>query len=136
MATLDTDISIAPPKGTYVPIAPHSGLAHQHKLHALAGVIDADYRSAIKVMLQNMGTDPVTITQGQCIAQLVCKQAQLPSVLVTDQLEATKQNEDTLGSTERRTTTTTNCTTTPQHITTNIVPFDNDEVDPVPPDDE
>ena len=90
MATLDTDISIAPPKGTYVPIAPHSGLAHQHKLHALAGVIDADYRSAIKVMLQNMGTDPVTITQGQRIAQLVCKQAQLPSVLVTDQLEATK----------------------------------------------
>ena len=51
MATLDTDISIELPKEKYVQIAQRSGLAHKHQLDVLAGIIDADYRGNIKVML-------------------------------------------------------------------------------------
>ena len=73
MVTLDTDISVDPPKGTYVRISPRSGLAYKNQLDVLAGVIDSDYRGTIKIMLQNPGQEPVTITTGQRIAQTICK---------------------------------------------------------------
>ena len=121
MVTLETDISIQPPKGTYVRIAPQSGLAHKHQLHVLAGVIDSDYRGTIKVMLQNLGPDPVTITPGQRIAQMICEQAQTPDVIVSEELAPTKRNTSGFGSTK---------TSIPlsNHIKTNIIPFDTSEL--------
>ena len=62
MTTLSTDISIEPPKNTYVRIASRSSLAHKHQVHVLAGVIDADYRGPIKVLLHNLGIKDVNIT--------------------------------------------------------------------------
>ena len=64
MVTLEADISIEPPKGTYVRIAPHSGLALKHQLDVLAGVIDTNYRGTIKV----------------CSKILVQSRSQLPQV--------------------------------------------------------
>ena len=61
MCALETDISLEPPKGTYIRIAPRSGLVYDHQIHILAGVIDADYRGPIKVLLHNLGTNPITI---------------------------------------------------------------------------
>lgn len=41
------------------------------------GVIDADYRGNIKVILKNLGEDPYTIKAGDRIAQLVIQQVEL-----------------------------------------------------------
>ena len=41
--TVGTGIAIGLPDGTYGRIAPRSGLAVKHRLHVMAGVIDADY---------------------------------------------------------------------------------------------
>lgn len=54
---VDTDISIALPLGTYGRVAPRSGLAAKHSLHTGAGVIDADYRGPLKVILFNLGDE-------------------------------------------------------------------------------
>ncbi|KAL8862966.1 MAG: hypothetical protein Q9178_000908 [Gyalolechia marmorata] len=56
---VDTDLAIAVPEGTYVGgetdgrIAPRSGLAVKNFIDTGAGVIDADYRGQLKVLLFN-----------------------------------------------------------------------------------
>ena len=51
--TIDTQISIATPPGTYGRIAPRSGLAAKSMITTGAGVIDADYRGIVFVLLFN-----------------------------------------------------------------------------------
>ena len=52
-ALVDLQISIACPEGTYGRVAPRSGLASKHSIDTGAGVIDADYRGPVKVLLYN-----------------------------------------------------------------------------------
>lgn len=66
-----TGISASPPKGSYIRIAPRSGLAHKKGLDVGAGVIDPDYTGEIGVVLFNHSTSPVEIIQGQRIAQMI-----------------------------------------------------------------
>ena len=48
-----TDLSMAIPEGMYGRIAPRSGLAWKNFIDTGAGVIDADYRGEVKVLLFN-----------------------------------------------------------------------------------
>jgi dUTP pyrophosphatase len=43
------------------------------------GVIDADYRGNLKVLLKNISEDPYVITVGDRIAQLVVQRVELPT---------------------------------------------------------
>jgi dUTP pyrophosphatase len=43
------------------------------------GVIDADYRGNLKVLLKNISEDPYTIVAGDRIAQLVVQRVELPT---------------------------------------------------------
>lgn len=52
-AIVPTDISIAVPEGCYGRVAPRSGLATKHFIDTGAGVIDADYRGPVGVVLFN-----------------------------------------------------------------------------------
>jgi dUTP pyrophosphatase len=56
-ALIDTQLSIAVPLGTYGRVAPRSGLAAKHSIHTGAGVIDADYRGCVFVLLFNLGKE-------------------------------------------------------------------------------
>ena len=99
MTTLYTNISIEPPKGTCVCIAPRSGLAYKQQLHILVGVIDADYRRPIKVILHNLDTTNVTITHGQHITQMIYEKATISAIEVTTTLHNTIRRNDVFGST-------------------------------------
>lgn len=68
---VDTDISIAVPAGTYGRVAPRSGLASKHSINTGAGVIDADYRGPVKVLLFNHSNTAFQIATGDRVAQLV-----------------------------------------------------------------
>ena len=68
---MDTDISIAVPAGTYGRVAPRSGLASKHSIHTGAGVIDADYRGPVKVLLFNLSETEFNVAAGDRIAQLI-----------------------------------------------------------------
>ena len=50
---VDTKIAVALPPGTYGRIAPRSGLAVKRGIDIGAGVVDADYRGTLKVLLIN-----------------------------------------------------------------------------------
>jgi dUTP pyrophosphatase len=55
-AVIATDISIALPLGTYGRVAPRSGLAVKSFIDVGAGVVDADYRGPLGVVLFNFGS--------------------------------------------------------------------------------
>ncbi|KAG1169264.1 hypothetical protein G6F70_008487 [Rhizopus microsporus] len=88
-----TDISIAIPEGHYGRVAPRSGLASKHHLDTGAGVIDADYRGPVGVLLFNF------IKRGDRIAQLVIEKISTPEVVEVDSLEESERGAGGFGST-------------------------------------
>lgn len=70
-ALVDTDISIALPVNTYGRVAPRSGLAAKHSIDTGAGVIDADYRGQVKVLLFNFSDVDFKVDVGERVAQLI-----------------------------------------------------------------
>ena len=52
-------------------VAPRSGLAAKHGIDTLAGVIDADYRGQVGVILANLSDQDFEIKVGDRIAQLI-----------------------------------------------------------------
>ena len=80
-ALVETDISIAVPEGTYGRVAPRSGLASKHGIDVGAGVIDADYRGPVKVLLFNLGGEAFEVGVGERVAQLVLERVSTCSTL-------------------------------------------------------
>jgi dUTP pyrophosphatase len=68
-----TGLVLAIPTGFEGQVRPRSGLAHQEGITVLnsPGTIDSDYRGEVNVLLVNFGSEPVRITRGQRVAQLV-----------------------------------------------------------------
>ena len=66
------DFQMAIPKGFYGKIFPHSGLFRRNLVTCNAGVIDADYRGSVEVLLINHHPhDVFTVRTGDTIAQVV-----------------------------------------------------------------
>lgn len=61
-ALLQTGVAIALPSDVYGRIAPRSGLSWKKGLDVGAGVIDADYRGELRVLLFNLTDDDVKST--------------------------------------------------------------------------
>ena len=85
-------------------MAPRSGLAVKKGLQVGAGVIDADYRGEVKVLLFNMGSDAVTVDEGERCAQLVLEKYVRSEVVDVDeagigQLVETERGAGGFGST-------------------------------------
>jgi dUTP pyrophosphatase len=72
-AAVGTGWALAIPPGFEGQVRPRSGLALRHGLTVAnaPGTIDADYRGELKVLLVNLGHEPIEIAPGQRIAQLV-----------------------------------------------------------------
>ncbi len=72
-AAVPTGLAVALPVGYEAQVRPRSGLALKSGVTVLnsPGTIDADYRGEIKVILINLGAEPVTIERGSRIAQMV-----------------------------------------------------------------
>ncbi|KAI0874104.1 deoxyuridine 5'-triphosphate nucleotidohydrolase [Hypoxylon argillaceum] len=96
---VDTDISVALPAGTYGRVAPRSGLASKHSIQTGAGVIDADYRGQLKVLLFNLSDVAYEIAEGDRIAQLVIERIYTPDVVEVAELEASVRGAGGFGST-------------------------------------
>ncbi|EFR03006.1 deoxyuridine 5'-triphosphate nucleotidohydrolase [Nannizzia gypsea CBS 118893] len=96
---VSTGLAIAVPEGTYGRIAPRSGLASKNFIDTGAGVIDADYRGEVKVLLFNFSGVNFTIKAGDRIAQLILERIYTPEVLVVEQLEESVRGAGGFGST-------------------------------------
>jgi dUTP pyrophosphatase len=101
-ATADTGVAIELPAGHAGLILPRSGLAARYGL-ALAnapGLIDAGYRGELRVLLLNTDRDqPITLSAGSRIAQLVVIAPALPPVVEVTELSGSKRGAAGFGST-------------------------------------
>jgi dUTP pyrophosphatase len=68
-----TGLAVAIPPGFEGQVRPRSGLARRSGLTVLnsPGTIDADFRGELRVLLINLGAEPVRVHRGERIAQLV-----------------------------------------------------------------
>ncbi|XP_049389025.1 deoxyuridine 5'-triphosphate nucleotidohydrolase-like [Solanum stenotomum] len=98
-ALVPTDLSIAVPEGTYARIAPRSGLTWKHSIDVGAGVIDADYRGPVGVILFNHSDVDFEVKIGDRIAQLIIEKIIVPEVEEVDDLDSTVRSSGGFGST-------------------------------------
>lgn len=100
-AAVPTGLAMAIPPGFEVQVRPRSGLASNHGLTVAnaPGTIDSDYRGELKVLLINLGPDPVTITRGMRIAQLVPAAVTRAALTPVESLDETTRNTGGFGST-------------------------------------
>jgi dUTP pyrophosphatase len=99
-ALVATGFAIALPQGFEAQVRPRSGLAVKHGLTVLnaPGTIDSDYRGEIKVPLINLGQEPVIITRGDRIAQMVIAPVVQVVLQVVENLSDTARGSAGFGS--------------------------------------
>lgn len=100
-AMIGTDLTVCVPVGCYGRVAPRSGLAAKHGISTGAGVVDADYRGEIKVILFNHSDKDFEVNKGDRIAQLVLEKILLTDIveITADELDKTTRGEGGFGST-------------------------------------
>ncbi|CCC06490.1 unnamed protein product [Sordaria macrospora k-hell] len=85
---VDTDISMAVPEGT-----------SKNYIDVGAGVIDADYRGQVKVLLFNHSDVDFQVKEGDRVAQLVLERIYTPEVVEVQELEESVRGAGGFGST-------------------------------------
>lgn len=82
-------------------VRPRSGLALKHGITVpnSPGTIDPDYRGELRIILQNLGRDPVRLQRGERIAQLVFARFEEPELVEVESLSETSRGDGGFGST-------------------------------------
>jgi len=79
--------------------APRSGLAWKHSIDVGAGVIDADYRGDVGVILFNLSDKDFEVKRGDRIAQLILERIAIAVVEEVDDLDVSVRGAGGFGST-------------------------------------
>lgn len=98
---LRTGLIMEMPAGLECQMRPRSGLAARHGLTMpnSPGTIDSDYRGELKVLLCNTGVEPVQVSRGDRVAQLVFATHRAPAVEETHRVSETGRGSRGFGST-------------------------------------
>lgn len=96
-----TGLKMAIPEGYEGCVRPRSGLAMKHGLTLTnsPGTIDADYRGEVKVLLINLGQEPVVLKRGDRIAQLLISPVAHAQVVKIESLDDTARGSGGFGHT-------------------------------------
>ena len=100
-AMVPTGLSFEIPLGFEIQARPRSGLAAKQGLTVLntPGTIDADYRGEVKIIIINLGQEPVQIQDQERCAQLVIAPVYQAQFQVVDSLSDTARGAGGFGST-------------------------------------
>jgi dUTP pyrophosphatase len=96
-----TGLAIAIPEGYEAQIRPRSGLALKQGLSLpnTPATIDSDYRGELMVAVINLGKEPVQVTRGMRIAQMVFQKVELMELKEVAELPPSARGEGGFGST-------------------------------------
>ena len=97
--SVPTGVAVEIPPGWYGRVAPRSGLAARHGIDTLAGVVDADYRGELLVLIVNTSDTSVSFGAGERIAQLVIERAAVCNYVWVDELSDSERGAGGFGST-------------------------------------
>jgi dUTP pyrophosphatase len=100
-ALIPTGICVEIPQGFEAQIRPRSGLAMKYGLSLLntPGTIDSDYRGEVGIILINFGKEPVNISRGHRIAQMIFSKIERVTICEVDNLESTNRGPGGFGHT-------------------------------------
>jgi dUTP pyrophosphatase len=100
-ALVPTGLSFEIPPGFEIQARPRSGWAIKQGISVLntPGTIDADYRGEVKIILVNMGGEPVEIKDQDRIAQLVLGPVYQADFQLVEELADTSRGAGGFGST-------------------------------------
>lgn len=98
---LGTGLLIELPEGVECQVRPRSGLALRHGITIpnSPGTIDPDYRGELRVILQNSGSEAITLERGARIAQLVFARFETLEVEEVADVSETDRGDGGFGST-------------------------------------
>ncbi len=86
------------PESTYARVAPRSGMGVKG-FFVNAGVVDADYRGEVKVLLHYTGREPFQVSAGDRVAQLIVERYVAAHALEVESLGNTTRGAGGFGST-------------------------------------
>lgn len=98
---IPTGLAVAIPEGFAGFVQPRSGLALKSGLSMAntPGLIDAHYRGELKVIAVNLdANEPIHISKGERIAQLVIQRVPVVSLMEVDELDKTDRGTGGFGS--------------------------------------
>ncbi|HEX4209087.1 MAG TPA: dUTP diphosphatase [Candidatus Binataceae bacterium] len=100
---MPTGIALEIPAGFEGQVRPRSGRALSEGLALInaPGTIDADYRGEIKVILVNLGSEPLMIQPGDRIAQLIIAPVARAALIEVEELAASDRSDGGFGHTGR-----------------------------------
>jgi dUTP pyrophosphatase len=100
-AAVGTGLAMAIAHGYEGQVRPRSGAAIKQGLTVVnaPGTIDSDYRGEVKVLLVNLGSEPVSIEPGQRIAQLIIAPVVQAEFVAVEELSNTERGAGGFGST-------------------------------------
>lgn len=106
-AMVPTGLSFEIPQGYEIQSRPRSGWAAKKGLTVLntPGTIDADYRGEVKIILINLGSEPIEIQDQERVAQLVLAPVFQAEFLISENLSDTQRGAGGFGSTGTKTAT-------------------------------
>lgn len=98
---VSTGLALAIPPGYEAQVRPRSGLALKHGLTLpnTPATIDSDYRGELMIAMINLGTEPVAVTRGMRIAQLVFAKVAEVELQAVDELPVSARGAGGFGST-------------------------------------
>lgn len=100
-ALIPTGLHMAIPKGYMLAVVTRSGLGLKKGVTMANsfGVIDADYRGDIGLIVQNNGFEPFTVQQGDKIGQGIIYKCEQAEFTLVDELDKTERGEGGYGHT-------------------------------------
>ena len=98
---ISTGLKMAVPAGYEGCVRPRSGLAMKHGLTLTnsPGTIDSDYRGEVKILMINLGQEPVVLQRGDRIAQLLISPVAHAQVITVESLDETARGGGGFGHT-------------------------------------
>ena len=99
-----TGLSFEIPEGFEIQARPRSGWAIRQGLTLLntPGTIDADYRGEVKIIVVNLGQEPITIADQDRVAQLVLAPVVQADFFEKEELSSTERGSGGFGSTGKQ----------------------------------
>ncbi len=97
-ALIATGIAMAIPRGYVGLIWDRSGMAANHGIKSMGGVIDSNYRGEIKIVLHNLSDILFTVEKDTRVAQILIQPVEQKEIIEVQEFEETVRGEDGFGS--------------------------------------
>lgn len=97
---IKTDIAIEIPEGFVGLIKGRSGVSFKHNIIIHNGVIDANYRGNLGILVHNLNTKKIEIKKGKRIAQILIIPIITPKILIVQNISETDRGTKGFGSSD------------------------------------